>query len=406
MPRASVSGTSSTGTDDARNERRLLWRAAVVLAAAMGIGRFVYTPILPMMEQQAGLSAVSGAQIATANYLGYIAGAVLLSVLPSLATSRVVARGSLALLVATLASMPLVTTAPAWMALRFLAGVASAVIFIVAAQALLRTLRRNPHLSGWSYGGVGLGIALSGTVVLVAGPATSWPVFWYLSAVLALLLGAPVWTLIDRAADPREAASGTGGAGPGPRRAFQLLLAGYFLEGVGYIIAATFLVAALAGSGLTWLGNGAWVLVGVAAIPSCVLWSYWSRRVSRPTLLVMALLVQAAAVALPGVTENAAMVVVSAVLFGGTFMGITTLALAAGAELNVPRSAAALTTAYGLGQVLGPLIVQPTLDHGYQPALLIGGAILVAGAVVVLLLRTFSWPGAPVPTRRVSSRAR
>ncbi|WP_343070699.1 YbfB/YjiJ family MFS transporter [Nocardiopsis mwathae] len=398
--------TSSSGADEVRDERRLLWRAALVLAAAMGVGRFVYTPILPMMEQQAGLSAVTGAHIATANYLGYIAGAVLLSVLPSLANSRALARGSLVLLVATLAAMPLTASPPAWMALRFLAGVTSAVIFIVAAQALLRTLRRSPHLSGWSYGGVGLGIALSGAVVLAAGPTTSWPVFWYLSAALALLLGAPVWTLIDRAADPRETASGAGGAEPASKRAFRLLLAGYFLEGVGYIIAATFLVAALSGAGLTWLGNGAWVLVGVAAIPSCVLWAYWSRRISRPTLLVVALLVQAVAVALPGVTDNAAMVMVSAVLFGGTFMGITTLALAAGAELNVPRSAAALTTAYGLGQVVGPLVVQPTLDHGYQPALLIGGAVLSVGAVVVLLLRVSSWPGIPAPTRPAPPRAR
>lgn len=104
-----------------------------------------------------------------------------------------------------------------------------------------------------------------------------------------------------------------------------------------------------------------------------------------------ALLLQAVAVALPGLTSNPALVALAAIAFGGTFMGITTLALACGARLGVPRSAAALTAAYGLGQIVGPLAVQPTLGAGYQPALLIGAAVLLGAAVVVLLLRLTAW---------------
>ncbi|NHD18026.1 YbfB/YjiJ family MFS transporter [Actinopolyspora sp. BKK1] len=398
MPSMTVSGSTASGSSVLADERGILWRGALALAAAMGVGRFAYTPILPLMERQASLTADAGAWIATANYVGYLVGALLLIVFPALALSGGFLRCWLLVLVASIAAMPLSTDPPVWMVLRFLAGVASAVIFVVSAQAVLRTLRRNPHLSGWAYGGVGLGITLSGGAVLLLGSTSSWGVSWLVCAVLAALLGAPVWTLLDRATPPSSTAEASEDVVPGRARAFGLLLLGYFLEGVGYIIAATFLVAALADADLSWLGNGAWVLVGLAAVPSCVLWSRLSRGVSTPTLLVAALLLQTVAVALPGLTGNPVAVILAAVVFGGTFMGITTLALASGAALRVPRAAAALTSAYGLGQIAGPLAVQPTLAAGYRPALLIGGAVLLGGALVVLALRLTSWETRPGTT--------
>ena len=46
------------------------------LAVAMGVGRFAFTPILPMMQQDQGLSVAGGAWLASANYLGYLVGAL------------------------------------------------------------------------------------------------------------------------------------------------------------------------------------------------------------------------------------------------------------------------------------------------------------------------------------------
>jgi hypothetical protein len=139
------------------------------------------------------------------------------------------------------------------------------------------------------------------------------------------------------------------------------LFASYTLEGIGYIIAGTFLVAAIEQSSPGWIGSGAWVLVGLAAAPSSALWAWLGRRCSRPDLLLTALVVQAVGIALPAEAGGVAAALIAAFLFGATFLGVATIVLAAGAHLQFPRSVALLTAGYSAGQILGPLVVTPLL---------------------------------------------
>ena len=124
-------------------------RVAAALAAGMGVGRFVYTPILPLMHARAGLSTDAGAHLATANYVGYLLGALAGTLLPALVRSRTLLRGSFVLLIGTLAAMPTIRSTGVWIALRLLAGAASALIFVTAVNSLLGHLRDHPpHLPG------------------------------------------------------------------------------------------------------------------------------------------------------------------------------------------------------------------------------------------------------------------
>jgi MFS family permease len=366
-------------------------QAAAALAAAMGVGRFVYTPILPLMHAQAGLSASAGASLATANYVGYLVGALAGIGAPGLVRSRAVLRSSLILLVVTLLAMPLTHAVAAWWALRLLAGVASALVFVIAASSLLSHLRGHPaHLPGWGFGGVGAGIALSGVVVLVLRSVGDWRSAWWASAALAAVLAIGSWMLRPEPS-PLPIAASAGAARPTspPRthRWFGALFACYSLEGVGYIIAGTFLVAAIEQTSPGWIGSGAWVLVGLAAVPSSAFWAWLSRRRSRPDLLLAALVVQAVGIALPAVLGGVAAALISAVLFGATFLGIATIALAAGAHLQFPRSVALLTVGYSVGQILGPLVVTPLLHHGYHLALLLAAVVILVAAGAAGVLR-------------------
>ncbi|CAM5274996.1 YbfB/YjiJ family MFS transporter [Streptomyces viridochromogenes] len=365
-------------------------RAAAALAAGMGVGRFVYTPILPLMHARAGLSAAAGANLATVNYAGYLVGALAGTFAPRLVRSSAVLRGCLLALVASLAGMALTRSTAVWLLLRLGAGAFSAMIFVIAASSLLSHLREHPaHLPGWAFGGVGAGIALSGLLVLVLRTVGTWRTAWWASAALAGLLTLAAWGLRPEPATVRSPASepGTHPGGPRTHRWFSALFASYTLEGIGYIIAGTFLVAAINQTSPGWIGSGAWVLVGLAAIPSAALWAGLGRRWSRPDLLLAALAVQAVGIALPALVGGVAAALISAVLFGSTFIGVSTLALGTGAHLRFPRAVALLTAGYSVGQIIGPLVAGPLVRHGYHQALLLAAVVVLAAALTAFLLR-------------------
>lgn len=375
-------------------------RAAAALAAAMGIGRFAYTPILPLMTADAGLTAQAAGQLATANYVGYLIGAVGAAVSPRLARSVLACRASLAILVATLAAMALSTSVIEWGALRLVAGIASALVFVIAVNTLMD--HGHPaHHAGWAFSGVGIGIALSAAL-----PATKdWQVAWWAATALAALLSAFAWHMRPgTSGDTPKVRADQQRSARGP---LALLMASYTLEGVGYIIAGTFLVAAVAQRSPGGLGSAVWLLVGLAAAPSAALWARFTGRFPYPALLVAALLLQAAGIAWAG-TGNSVAALAGAVLFGGTFIGISTLALAAGRALQFPGAVALLTTGYSVGQIVGPVAVAPLLHNGFQQALLAGAAVVLLAALAALLMwisgrqpRRVIDPDGRVPRERV-----
>jgi hypothetical protein len=361
-------------------------RGAAALAVSMGIGRFVYTPILPLMTRDAGLSAAFGATLATANYAGYLVGALAGTFSPALVRSTGVARVALSATVVTLALMPATHVHAVWLVLRFVAGVASALVFMFAVSAMLAHLRQAHHLVGWGFGGIGAGIALSGALVLIAGSNSTWSPAWWSSALAAFLLSGIAWQLAPPEPEGQASQPTTSDAAP-VHPWFTALLVAYSLEGIGYIIAGTFLVAAIGERTPGWAGTGAWFLVGICALPSSAIWAALSRRWTRPALLVAALLLQAIGIGLPAVVSGVAPALVGAALFGFTFLGIASMVLAIGAHLQFPRAIALLTTGYSTGQILGPQIVRPWLHNGYHCALLVGAGTVLAAALAAAALR-------------------
>src|ERR1700691_5852377 len=187
-------GLQTAGEAAGRSGWSVAFQTGAALAGAMGVGRFVFTPVLPLMEAQAHLAPAQASTLATSTYLGYLVGAVLGIMLPALSRARPALRVSGIVLVATLAAMPLTRDVAAWAALRGLAGVASAVIFMVAGNMILNELSSGqPHIVGGAYGGVGAGIALSGALVAVVKSIGDWQTAWWSSAALTILLLAAAW---------------------------------------------------------------------------------------------------------------------------------------------------------------------------------------------------------------------
>ncbi|NYD35729.1 YbfB/YjiJ family MFS transporter [Actinomycetospora corticicola] len=373
---------------------------AAAFAAAMGVGRFVFTPIVPVMRAGTGLTTAEVGLLASANYLGYLVGCVL-AVAPLVRRRRgAFLTAGLVLTVVTLAVMPLSADFGVWAVARGVSGIASAFAFVTAADLVLTLLRRQDRddLAGWVFGGVGAGIALSGLVTPVAAAVGGWTATWWTAAVLALALGLLAVRLARLPAVEDEGVAD----GPPPRTALLVALGvAYFLEGAGYIITGTFLVDVATDIGPSWVAAGSWTIAGLAGVPSCVLWARVAARHGRGPTLLAALAVQAVGLALPAVVASPVAVVVSAVVFGGTFIGIVMLTLPLARTLagrGAGPVVAGFSALYGVGQVVGPVLVAVVSGDDARPALALGGALVVAATVVAVAparfgTRTGSLPG-------------
>ena len=383
----------------------------LALVIAMGIGRFAYTPILPAMQARFDLSNAAAATLASSNYLGYLLGAVLAAFVPAGRPQDMVLRSSLWTVAATTVLVGLTTDFPAWFALRFVAGLAGAGVFVLGSAVVLEELLRRGRLglSGIIYSGPGIGIALSGIVLLLlngllAGDPTAWRADWLLLGILAFALVFPcaAWLPFGKASDQRSGRV-TGDAAPmkekvavsdpaatGAIFALALLALAYFLEGIGYIVTGTFLPTIVESlPGLGGLGAGAWILVGLAAAPSTVLWALAASRSGAVVALAVAFALQAAGILLPVVSSAWWVAAGSTVLFGGTFTGISALTLTYARRLTgTPgsgRTIGFLTAVYGVGQVLGPLVAA-RLTIGadrFGPALVAASVAVTLGALLM-----------------------
>lgn len=379
--------------DEYRRNRIEAWRilagGILGMMVAMGIGRFAYTPILPLMERDLGLSHAETGSLASFNYLGYLLGAVLCSFFPGILRRVPVNVGALAASIATTLFMGAFASPLWWGMLRFTAGVASAFLFVVIAVEVAEALakRGESGIGGALFGGIGLGIALSGLAVPRLDRIGGWQVCWLGMGTLALVLAAGGLLLAGKrsAAPPlghiqEGAAGGSSGIGR--------LAVAYTCEGFGYIISATFIVAMIGRTpGLEQYASLSWVAVGLAAAPSTVIWQRLARRFGVQRAALLAYAIQAAGILLSIRARTPLTAALSAVSFGGTFLGIVTLVMSEGnrrAGSSGRRVAAILTACFSAGQVVGPTLAGLVADRGgfAIPLLLAALTVLLGGAII------------------------
>lgn len=384
----------------AANSGRILVGGMLALAVALGLGRFAFTPILPVMQAQYGFDAQGSGWLAASNNVGYLIGALWAGTVRSDETRHRLLALGFVLLVGTLALMPATASPVVWNGLRLVAGVASAWIFVLASALVIPLLTAQGHArwSGFHFGGVGLGIILAGLVVGWVVNTFGSDSGWLVTAAMALVLSLLSWPVLA-AAHPRAGAAAAAPIAPA-RFPMGLLAAAYFCEGLGYIVTGTFLVAVVrATPSLSEYANLSWVLVGVAALPSAAAWSFLAEKHGHLPILVAGHVVQAVGVALPALSDHPAAVLLGAVMYGGTFLGIVGMSLAFGRTLN-PAGAAKvmglLTAVFGIGQIIGPVLAAwLAASGGWSPALLMASAVVLLGAP--LLLAGAAWARRDTP---------
>jgi len=383
---------------------------ALALATAMGIGRFAFTPLLPMMLADGVVDLPEASYLASANYLGYLVGALLCTFQPfiwsrfkTLPTVRSTTwlRGGL---VATcLLTLGMALRVPAlWPWLRFAAGVASAFVFVfTSGWCLARLAERNAsNLGGLMFTGPGAGIAISG--VLASGMvALHWKAAagWLIFGVLACVLTAVTWRTFGMklaAHAPLKTESvatkvAVQTIAVSRWHTFWLALA-YGLDGLGYIITATFLpvIARQVMPGSVWL-DLFWPLFGLAVIAGALLSTRISLKGDLRYILAASYMMQALGVIMTVWLPTPLGFALGSLLLGLPFTAITFFAMQEVRRLkpnNVGSYTGLLTAVYGLGQIAGPPLAawllsrSATVGQGFNLALEIAASSLVLGAVM------------------------
>jgi predicted MFS family arabinose efflux permease len=360
------------------------------LAVAMGIGRFAFTPILPMMQADAGLSVVEGGWLASANYAGYLLGAVLATAVPIRATTAI--RVALAFTGVTTLAMAFTRGLVVWLALRALAGVASAWVLVFVSAWCLGALAPlgRPQLQSAVFAGVGVGTAVAGAVciALMQAQATS-AAAWAALGVLSLIVTALTWPIFR---DPGSTVAGaeTRTSPASGRSADRVRLAVcYGVFGFGYIIPATFIPAMARDivrdpAVFGW----AWPVFGITAAASTFAAALVAPVVSTRRLWALAHVVMAAGVMFPAIASGLVPILGAAALVGGTFMVATMTGMQEARRVGGAHGRvlmATMTSAFAAGQIAGPLAVSSLVQAGggFSAALLVAAGLLAitAGAL-------------------------
>ncbi|MEY5100629.1 MAG: hypothetical protein RJA36_3348 [Pseudomonadota bacterium] len=378
-----------------RQRAQVLGAGIFSLILTMGMARFAYTPLLPLMQRQAGLGVAEAGWLAAINYAGYLSGALLAALVKDLALKDRCYRLGLLLAVASTAMMAGDGFA-VWALSRYLAGLSSAAGMLLGAGLVLHWLMRHdqrPEL-GIHYSGIGLGIVVCSLAAAWMAPQLDWRQQWLVLTGLAALLAVPALAWLPR---PAPAGTATGASqlsnSPPDPSFLRVFMAAYFCAGVGYVVSATFIVAIVERlPGLAGRGQWAFLVMGLAAAPASVAWDFVARRIGHLNALITAAVLQIAGILLPVAVDGLAATLAGALLFGGTFIGIVSLVLTMAGRYypgHPARMMGRMTLAYGAAQIAAPAVTGwlATRFGGYAAGLYLAAAAMALGTVLLLALK-------------------
>lgn len=369
---------------------------ASALFLAMGVARFAFTPVLPLMQSDYGFSDTISGALASMNYLGYLLGAIYARFL------SVSKRAHLFFVVSIPVSILLVALMyifnyPLWYTLRLLSGFFSAVVFVMSAEFIFDYLSKvnKPQYGGVIFSGIGSGMALSGMTIPLLSKYFSSGEIWLWLAGLCI---PPALFAMFLTPKPEAGERSVPKNSKSTNKLIYLLSASYLLEGAGYIITGTFIsVIVMRGTGSVVLSSYVWVIAGLGAVFITPLWAMLAKRTGLANAIIIAFAVQTVAIALPVVSTGLFATMLGAVGYGGTFLGIVSLSLAYGRKISPGGTTTSiLTVFFSLGQMIGPLIGGYIADKtgGFDiPVLMAAAAVAIGGLLIIIIKKGERYAG-------------
>ncbi|MBF6622642.1 MAG: YbfB/YjiJ family MFS transporter [Pseudomonas stutzeri] len=375
-----------------------LLAGATLLLVVHGLGRFIYTPLLPWLVEDGLLTIQQGASAATWNYLGYLIGALLAVRWHRVAQIRRSLPWALALHVLSTLAQTQAESSDTLSALRLLNGISNGLVFVQAPSLILEWLARHRRVSssGLVYLGVCVGLILSSLLVSLSNGVLQGADRWWPAALLSIPLAWWGWRQLARLDMPDQEPADTTVASPSGRlldRASTPLFLSYAGAGMGYILPMTFLpmVAHLQMEPGSFIVGNSWLIVALATLPSPWLWNRLGARLGDITALRLSYVAQLVGVLAILWIPGAVGILLCGILVGGTFLGTVLLTQRLARALHPhqgPRLSAALIALYSLTQLAGPWLTGVWLDMGgtLHSAFWLGAGALVWGLLWMLLV--------------------
>ena len=365
------------------------------LTIAIGIGRFSYTPILPFMITEIGLTTTQGGLIASANFFGYLIGS-LIPILPFFPKKiRNVFFLSIFICILTVFLMGVVQDLNFFIFIRFVHGVFSAFVLILGTSIILPHIQElgKIHLSTAHFSGVGLGMVFSSIVVSLFGYyGYQWNDLWIAIGILSVLLSLQIIFYT-----PYEIElSNKNPTNQQPSRfGFTLISISYCLYGFGYVAFGTFIsTMARTTIGIEVTEPYVWLIVGLSGIPSVFFWNWFSQKIGNDISLFLACSILGSGVLVSVLFSNPFGILFSSFLFGLTFIPITAMCLLEG-QKRFPGSfivsTAILTSSFSIGQMIGPYLAGfiTDLTGSFYISMYVSGLTLIFGSFLMINPRRF-----------------
>ena len=383
---------------DKNSNFNILLAGIISLFIGVGVARFSFTSLLPSMLSTDALSLTFAGVLASMNYAGYLAGSIFAIFIKDINTKIKYFRLGVILCVLSTVVMGITTNEVFWLLGRVIAGFGSAMLLVVGAAIVMTKLNFEDKTKamGIYFSGIGIALVSSDIISRYVLSFSSWENSWIVLTFCALFLAFyPLYILsFDKEIFQKNEKH------PFNKALFSpfvlVLIVAYFTEGVGFVIQGTFLPTILKSiEGLETVASLSWLLVGLAGIPSSLIWMRLAHKYGSINIIIIAMSLQIIGILIPTLTTNMYLNLFCGILYGATFVGLVALFMNLGGKLagkNPVMLMGALTTAYGIGQVTAPLyaVSLTQLTGNYNYALYLTALIVLFGVCILLIAKKVS----------------
>jgi len=381
---------------DRNNNRAILLAGILALVVGVGVARFAFTSLLPAMLET-HLSIAFAGMLASINYVGYLSGSIFSIFIKDIHAKVRFFRFGLVLCVITSLLLAFTENQIVWLIARLLAGFGAAMALVVGSAIVMSKLQNTNKTKamGIHFSGLGFSILISDLIMrAVFNFSDSWQHAW-----LALAIAGTVFACYSGYILSFDKQS----ADQVIKHKFDkslfsplviVLALAYFTEGVGMVVQATFLpdiVNSL--PGLAGYGGYAWLAVGLAGIPSCIIWMRLAHSYNSIDMMMLAMALQVIGILIPIFSNNIILNLISGMLYGATFIGLVALFMNFAGQLagkNPVFIMGVITAAYGVGQVVAPLYCVALIERfgNYNAALYLTAFIVFIGIILLKYAKT------------------